>query len=69
MGLLDDYEKIEQGRLLYNYKESITAELQQIKSRLDSMVAAKSKHPEAVVEIDGLIAQAKTALNNLAKQY
>ncbi len=69
MGLVDDFERIQQGRVLWNAKESVTEYLHQIEIKLDSMVAAKIEYPEAAVEIDGLLALGKMALTNLANKY
>lgn len=69
MGLVDEYERIEQGRLLWNYKDTVTQYIQQVKTRLDQMIAAKVIYPEATAEIDALVLQAKNALTNLANQY
>ena len=69
MGLVSDFERIEQGRILSNYKDSIVNNIQGIRTKLQIMVTAKTTYPEAAAEIDALIAQAKTALIDLANQF
>lgn len=69
MGLLDDYERIDKGRELSQWKVNITNYVQSIRERKNLMIAIKNDYPGDAAEIDALLAQLKTALTNLANEF
>ena len=69
MALVTDWEKIEDGRLIKNYIDSTTSFFVQIRSRLDSLVALKTKYPTDTVELDGYITDVKNACQNIINTY
>lgn len=69
MGLLDEYNRIEAGRLIKVYKEDVVRHIEQIRIRLQHIVNAKVTYPDVTEELDGYITQAKNALSNLINQF
>jgi len=69
MGLIDEYERIDTARKLYQYVGNITNYVKITKDRLNDMVAIKTESPSDAPEIDALIAQLKAALQNIIDTY
>lgn len=69
MDLIETHELNKAAMQVSRDKDWIVSTLQGIGSRLDYLVALKTIYPDRVDELDALIAQAKTALINLANNY
>ena len=69
MGLIDEYERIDLGRKLAQYKENAQNYIQHIRNRLDEMLVIRADNPADAAEIDALIGQLKGALQNIIDTY
>ena len=69
MGLIEDHERIEAGRMVKDWKATAVTNINHVQLVLDKVVAMKTTYPDVAVELDGYIAQAKIALQNLINRY
>ena len=69
MALVENYETIEAGRKITGWKTNTLSSISQIDATLSNLVNLKTDYPGDTTEIDGYIAQLKTALTNVVNKY
>jgi len=69
MKLVEEYDKIEAGKIIKESMASIIDKIDEIRVLMDEIEGFKTSYPAAVDELDGYIADIKTALNSLMKRY
>ena len=69
MGLIDEHERNDLARRVHQYVENGQHYLQLLRGRLDELIAIKAESPVDAPEIDAIISQLKTALQNIIDNY
>lgn len=69
MGLIEDFEKVEAGRVLKQYVDSVAGKITEIRVMLDELAGYRATYPVAVTEINAKLAAAVGALTSLVERY
>ncbi len=69
MGIVEDFERIDMGKNITNWKTGVQTQLTRIDAVFAQLVQAKAVYPADATEIDGYIAQLKTAMQNVVNKY
>lgn len=67
--IIADAQKTEDLQMFQVIKNKWQVQLQTIENGIDQLVAWKIDYPDYVTSLDTVIAQAQTALRNLADKY
>jgi hypothetical protein len=69
MGLIEDFEKVEAGRVLKQYVDDIAGKITEIRTMLDELAGYRAIYPVADTEINDKLNAAVGALIALAERY
>jgi hypothetical protein len=69
MSIASEWERIEDGRLLNNYRNTATNFIGQLDILFANIKPMVTKYPADATELNGYIAQLKTAVTNVLNKY
>ena len=69
MSIASEYERIEDGRLLNNYRNTALNFIGQLDTLFNNVKTMITKYPEDATELNGYITQLKTAVTNVLSKY